>query len=346
MAGNSFGSRFSITTFGESHGKAIGVVVDGMPPSIPVDTAFIQRELDRRRPGQSSVTTPRKERDRVEILSGLFEGVSTGTPIAMVIANTDQKSVAYDEYRHVYRPGHADFTYMQKYGLRDHRGGGRSSGRETAARVAAGALAKLVLKRSGIRVQAWTLEAAGVRCETRDPAFVECNPMRACDPAAAEQMLAAVSSLAAEGNSAGGIVECTATGLPAGLGDPVFDKIDARIASAMLSIGSVKGIEFGAGFAVAGMTGRENNDQMDEKGFLSNNAGGVLGGLSTGEPLVFRIPVKPTPSISLPQSTLDSSGAPVNIEVTGRHDPCICPRIVPVVEAMTAIVILDFLLGR
>lgn len=344
MAGNSFGTRFTITTFGESHGKAVGVVVDGMPPFVPVDAARIQRELDRRRPGQSSVTTPRNESDRVEILSGVFEGLSTGTPVAMVIANSDQKSGAYDALRELYRPGHADYTWMKKFGIRDHRGGGRSSGRETAARVAAGALAKLVLEQAGIRVQAWTLEAAGIRCETRDPAAVESNPMRACDPAAAEQMLSAVTALAAEGNSAGGIVECTATGLPAGLGEPVFDKLDARLAAAMLSIGSVKGIEFGAGFGAARMTGKENNDEMDETGFLSNNAGGVLGGISTGEPLVFRIAVKPTPSISLPQKTVDSAGKRTGIEVTGRHDPCICPRIVPVVEAMTAVVLLDVLL--
>jgi chorismate synthase len=344
MSGSSFGIRFRITTFGESHGKAIGVVVDGMPPGIPINTEALQRELDRRRPGQSAVTTSRNEADRVEILSGLFEGKSSGTPIALTIHNSNQKSDDYDVLRDIYRPGHGDFTYFQKYGLRDHRGGGRSSGRETAARVAAGALARQYLDTRGISIQAWTLEAAGIRCESCDPAIVEHNPMRACDAKAAEQMYAAVQALASRGDSAGGIVECVISGVPSGLGEPVFDKLDARLGAAMLSIGAVKGIEFGAGFAVARMKGSENNDQMDEKGFLSNNAGGVLGGISTGSPIIFRIAVKPTPSIRTPQSSVDIHGKKVSLEIDGRHDPCICSRIVPVVEAMAAATISDFLL--
>ncbi|WP_020611617.1 chorismate synthase [Sediminispirochaeta bajacaliforniensis] len=345
MAGNSFGTRFRITSFGESHGKGIGVVVDGMPPGIEIAPAAIQFQLDRRKPGQSQVTTPRKENDQVEILSGVFKGKSTGTPIAMFIANRNQKSGDYDQYRDIYRPGHADFGYDKKYGIRDHRGGGRSSGRETAARVAAGALARLLLEARGIRVQAWTLEAAGIRCETCDPSVVEKNPMRACDPTAAEKMLTAVTALAEKGNSAGGIVECTISGVPAGIGDPVFDKLDARLAGAVISIGAVKGIEFGVGFAAARMAGKADNDEMDGKGFLSNNAGGILGGISTGEPIIFRLAVKPTPSISLPQKTIDSDGREQIIEVRGRHDPCICPRIVPVVEAMAALTLVDFLLA-
>lgn len=341
MGGSTFGELFRITTFGESHGKGVGVVVDGVTPEIELEERDIQIELDRRKPGQSEITTQRKESDKVQILSGIFEGKTTGTPIAMILYNEDQRSGDYNNIKDLFRPGHADYTYLKKYGIRDYRGSGRASGRETTGRVAAGAIAKKILANSGVSLTAYTVRAAGIECTEKDFSVIEKNPMRACDIKAAEQMTAVVKKLAEEGDSCGGIVECTISGVSAGLGEPVFDKLDAELAKAMLSIGAVKGIEFGTGFAGADMKGSNHNDRMDKYGFKSNNAGGILGGISTGEDIVFRIAVKPTSSINTPQETVDISNREKIIRTEGRHDPCICPRIVPVVEAMAAVVLLD-----
>ncbi|UTD02008.1 chorismate synthase [Treponema socranskii subsp. buccale] len=356
MAGNTFGTIFRITTFGESHGSAIGVVIDGCPAGIRIDINDIQRALDRRKPGaadgkQNPAVTSRNESDKAEILSGVFEGVSEGTPIAIEIRNNSQKSEDYSDLAHMFRPGHADYTYFKKYGVRDWRGGGRSSGRETASRVAAGAVANAVLQTAGISVKAYTISAAGISCKARDMDAVERTSFRACDEKAAKEMEARVARLRAEGESAGGIVECTAHGVPAGLGETVFDKLDAELAKAVLSIGGVKGIEFGAGFGAALLTGSENNDAMrtvdGEAAFLSNNSGGILGGISNGNDIVFRAAIKPVPSISLTQETVREEGGAYfdsDISVEGRHDACLCPRIVPVIEAMTEIVLADMLL--
>ncbi len=341
MGGNTFGTAFRITTFGESHGQAVGVVIDGAGPGIDIGAGEIQAQLDRRKPGHGKVSSSRSEPDQVSILSGVFEGRTTGTPILMVIYNKDADPSAYESIKNLYRPGHADYGYQKKYGIRDWRGGGRSSGRETAARVAAGAVARLCLKRRGIAVLAYTLAAAGVRCNHLDPKEIENNPLRAPDAAAAREMERRIAELRDRGDSAGGVVECVISGVPPGIGEPAFDKLDASLAAAMLSIGAVKGVEFGAGFRAAEMTGSENNDQMDEDGFLSNNAGGILGGLSTGADIVLRVAVKPTPSISVPQQTMDAEGRAAQIRIEGRHDSCICPRIVPVVEAMAALTLED-----
>jgi len=341
MPGSTFGSLFRITTFGESHGGAVGVVVDGVTPGVELAEADLQKELDRRKPGQSDVTTPRKETDEIHILSGLFEGKTTGTPILCILYNKDQRPEAYQAIKRLFRPGHADYTYLMKYGLRDYRGSGRASGRETSARVAAGAIAKKLLARRGVMITAYTLRAAGVQCETVDYAEIERNPMRAADPIAAAQMAKRVRELAEKGDSAGGIIECVVKGVKPGIGDPVFEKLDAEIARGMLSLGAVKGIEFGTGFPAADMHGSEHNDWRDSRGFLSNHAGGILGGISTGQDIVFRIVVKPTSSVAVPQKTIDVDGNDAEIVTEGRHDPCICPRIVPVVEAMTAIILED-----
>jgi chorismate synthase len=342
MPGSTYGTEFRISTFGESHGGGVGVVVDGVTPGLGLSEADIQTDLDRRKPGQSGMTTPRQETDTVEILSGVFEGTTTGTPILLLLHNKDARPSAYDEIKDKFRPGHADFTYLQKYGLRDWRGSGRASGRETAGRVAAGAIAKKLLARRGVRIVAYTQRAAGVACKTVDFDAIEQNPMRASDPTAAAEMVKRVEDLIAQGDSVGGVVECQALGLPSGLGEPVFDKLDAELAKAMLSLGAVKGVEFGSGFACVDLRGSEHNDAMTAEGFATNHAGGVLGGISTGAPLVFRIAVKPTSSISAEQTTHDLAGNVVPIRTEGRHDPCICPRIVPVVEAMTAIVLENF----
>jgi chorismate synthase len=341
MPGNTFGTLFKITTFGESHGKAVGVIVDGVAPGLDLTEAEIQKELDRRKPGQSDVTTPRKESDIVTIYSGIFEGKTTGTSLMMMLSNTDQQSDAYKDIKDLFRPGHADFTYLKKYGIRDHRGGGRSSGRETSGRVAAGAIAKKLLQKKGVTVTAYTIKAAGITCTERDLSIIEKNPMRACDMKAAAEMETIIKKMAAEGNSTGGIIECRITGCIPGLGEPVFDKLDALIAHAMLSLGAVKGIEFGSGFSCSDMTGIDHNDMMDSKGFLSNNAGGILGGISTGQDIIFRVAVKPTSSISMPQKTISTGGKETVIRTEGRHDPCICPRIVPVIEAMACLVLED-----
>ncbi len=341
MSGSSFGNIFKITTFGESHGKAVGVIIDGVTPGIEIDESDIQRQLDRRKPGQSSITTQRKESDKIHILSGVFEGKTTGTAMGLVLYNEDQISSDYNSIKDLFRPGHADFTYLQKYGIRDHRGSGRASGRETSARVAAGAVAMKILKSRGISITAYTVKAAGISCNKRDFTVIEKNNMRACDSNAAKEMEQRVISLADEGDSVGGIVECTVTGVKPGLGEPVFDKIDAELAKAMISLGAVKAIEFGSGFACADMKGSEHNDSMDKNGFKSNNAGGIIGGISNGEDIIFRIAVKPTSSISKEQKTVNIAGKEQLIKTEGRHDPCICPRIVPVVEAMTALVLID-----
>ena len=345
MGGSTFGTVFTVTTFGESHGPALGAVVQGVPAGLVVDEAFVQSELDRRRPGSGIPgSTPRKEADKVKILSGVFQGVATGTSIALLIENTNQHSGDYGELAECFRPGHADLTYFKKYGVRDWRGGGRASGRETAARVAAGALAKLVLREYGIDVAAGVAELGGVKCLKTDFSAPRGNELNALDIDAVPAMRAALSAAAADKDSLGGIVHCRATGVPAGLGEPVFDKLDALIAHAVMSIGAVKGIEFGAGFAAAGVRGSENNDPILPDGFGANRAGGVLGGISDGDVLEFRAAVKPTPSIGKVQRTVDTQNLPREIAVGGRHDVCIVPRVVPVVEAMTAIVLADMLL--
>jgi chorismate synthase len=343
VSGSTFGKLFSVTTFGESHGGAVGAVVEGITPGLEIAEAEIQAELNRRKPGQSDLTTPRRESDTVRILSGWFEGRATGTPMLLILYNEDQRPSAYDAIRDKFRPGHADYTYLKKYGIRDYRGSGRASGRETAARAAAGAIAKKMLGLRGISILAYTKRAAGVLCPAFDPDEIERNPMRACDAAAAAEMARRIRRLSEEHDSAGGIVECRVTGVPAGLGEPVFDKLDADLAKAMLSLGAVKGFEIGAGFACADMTGSEHNDWMDAEGFVTNHAGGVLGGISSGSPILFRIAVKPTSSIEKPQRTVTVDGEETSISTEGRHDPCICPRIVPVVEAMAALVLIDHL---
>ncbi|MGG1596661.1 chorismate synthase [Paenibacillus naphthalenovorans] len=341
MAGSSFGDFLKITTFGESHGESIGVIIDGVTPGVEIDEQYIQIQMDRRKPGQSSVTSPRKEYDQVYIQSGVYEGKTTGTPLFITLYNKDMRPEAYRDIQHSFRPGHADFTYLKKYGIRDHRGSGRASGRETAARVAAGAVARKLLERRGVSVVAYTKAIGGIECAAFIEDQIERNAVRACDPEAAVRMIEKIEALAAIGDSCGGIVECRIRGVIPGLGEPVFDKLDADLAKGMLSIGAVKGIEFGAGFEAAGMLGSEHNDQMNASGFLSNHSGGILGGISTGEEIIFRVAVKPTSSISVPQQTIRTSGEEQVIVTKGRHDPCICPRIVPVVEAMACLVIED-----
>lgn len=343
MSGNSFGILFKITTFGESHGRALGVVIDGVEAGIELSEEDIQQDLDKRKPGTSELVTQRKETDKVQILSGVFQGKTTGTPIALVVFNEDQNSSAYNNLKEIFRPGHADYTYFKKYGVRDYRGGGRSSGRETLARVAAGAVAKKILFSKGISFKAYVIRAAGIECKNFDLSEIDKNDMRAPDCEAAELMKQKILQLKEEHNSAGGIVECIIKGVPAGIGEEVFDKLNADLAKAMMSIPSVKGIEFGIGFKCADMTGKANNDQISSKGFLSNNSGGILGGISTGQDIIFRIAVKPTPSISTEQHTVNIYGQDAVCKVEGRHDPCICPRMVPVVEAMASITILDHL---
>lgn len=344
MSGNTFGELFRVTTFGESHGPGLGVIIDGVPAGVKIDEALIQRDLDRRRPGQSKVSTMRKEPDRVEILSGVFEGVSTGTSLAMVIRNTDQRSQDYGWLAELFRPGHADLGFFKKYGVRDYRGGGRSSGRETSMRVAAGAVAKMVLATMGVSVRACSMMIGGVYAETVDWSVVEENIVRSPDLAAAEKMVAAIRAAQADRDSVGGIICCEAHGVPAGWGEPVFDKLDALLAHAILSIGGIKGIEIGAGFEAPKKRGSENNDSILPSGFASNHAGGILGGISNGDVITFRAAMKPTSSIAKKQHTIDKEGNATEIEVLGRHDPCLVPRAVPVVEAMTALVLADLAL--
>lgn len=340
---NTFGEIIRTTTFGESHGAAVGAVLDGIPPGIPLSEEDIQIELDRRRPGQSSITTPRKESDTIHFLSGVFEGKTTGTPLCMVVYNSNQNSSHYDSIKDLFRPGHADLTFWKKYGLRDHRGGGRSSGRETVGRVASGAVAKKLLSERGISITAWTESIASVEATSFDKNFIEENPVRAACRQQAKAMEEEIARARNNGKSVGGMVRFSITGVAAGLGDPVFYKLDARLSMAFFSIGAVKAVEIGSGFDAASMSGDEHNDEMEDSLFLSNNAGGILGGISNGNEITGRIAVKPTPSISLPQKTMDIHGNNRTIETHGRHDPCIVPRIIPVVESMAALVLLDAL---
>lgn len=354
MPGSSLGQAFRVTAFGESHGPAIGVVVDGCPPLVPVTAADIQVELDRRRPGQSALTTPRAEADRVEILSGVHEERTTGHPVAMLVRNRDARPGDYEALRGVYRPGHADSTFAARYGVRDHRGGGRSSARVTAAHVAAGALAGLLLReRHRVTVTAWVrrvkdLEAGGIVPERVTREQVEASPIRCPDPGAAAAMEEIVARARDAGDSVGGVVECVALGAPPGLGEPVFDKLESDLAGAMLAINAAKGFEIGSGFAGTRLFGSEHNDPlaMAEGRVVSdtNRAGGVLGGLSTGMPIHFRVAFKPTSTIARPQRTVDTSGREVTLAAAGRHDPCVLPRAVPIVEAMTRIVLADHVL--
>jgi chorismate synthase len=346
MAGNTFGQVFRVTTWGESHGPGVGAVIDGCPPRLALDAAAIEQELARRRPGVQAYTSPRREEDRVEILSGVFEGLTTGTPISLLIRNLDVRSRDYDALKEVFRPGHGDFTYQAKYGIRDHRGGGRAAGRETAARVAAGAVAKQVLDREGIQVLAYTLELGGVRARTLDESRIWDNPFYCPDPEAVPDMVARVEEVKARGDSLGGLVEARARGCPPGLGEPVFDKLDAALAQAVMSIGAVKGVEIGAGFAAARMLGSEHNDPLIPGGFASNNAGGILAGISSGDEIVLRAAVKPIPSIAREQQTIDLAGRPRTLTIRGRHDISAIPRIVPVILAMVRLTLTDFLLRQ
>lgn len=341
MPGSSFGQSFKITTFGESHGGGVGVIIDGITPGLEISEAEVQAELDRRKPGQSDITTPRQETDEVHFMSGVFEGRATGTPLMMIIYNKDARPSAYNEIKDLFRPGHADFCYHKKYGIRDFRGSGRASGRETAGRVAAGAVAKKMLAKHGIKITSYVSAAGGIECETVNLEEIENNIVRACDPEAAKKIIARVLEVREQKNSIGGIVECKVTGVPAGWGDPVFDKLDGDLAKAIVSLGAVKGFEVGSGFKCASMTGIEHNDRMDSTGFKTNNAGGIIGGISNGDDILFRCAVKPTSSIEAPQETVNIKGEEVICITEGRHDPIICPRIVPVVEAMTAIVLAD-----
>jgi chorismate synthase len=340
-APNTLGEIVRLTTFGESHGPMIGAVLDGVRPGLPLTAADIQRDLDRRRPGQSAVSTARKESDTVQIVSGVFEGKTTGAPVGLLIRNADHRSSHYEAIKDLFRPGHADFTFWQKYGIRDYRGGGRASGRETATRVAGGAVARKILAERGVTIRGWTLEIAGIAAERIDFDEIDRNPVRCPDPAAAERMEAAILSAKEAGDSVGGIAQVEAHGLPAGLGDPVFSKLDARLGAALFSVGAVKGVEIGSGFGGARRRGSEHNDAMRDGAFLSNHAGGILGGISTGQPLVARVAVKPTASVGLEQQAMDIYGANRTIRIEGRHDPCIVPRIVPVLEAMFALTLLD-----
>ncbi len=346
MAGSNFGNLFTITTWGESHGKALGVVVDGCPAGLLLSPADIQPYLNRRKPGMSKYTTPRKESDQVEILSGTFEGVTTGTPISLIVFNTDERSHDYSNIKDIYRPGHADFTYQEKYGLRDYRGGGRSSGRETIGRVAAGAIAWKLLQELGIRPLTYTkaIGPISVSPERFDATAISRTPLLMPDSEAAAKATAYLDECLKQHDSAGGIIECVVTGIPVGLGSPVFDKLDAQLAKAVLSIGSVKGVEFGTGFHAATVRGSENNDRFTPTGKETNHAGGVLGGISDGSELVLRAAIKPTPSISQPQRTITATGEATTVQIAGRHDPVIVPRAVVVVEAMVGLTLVDALL--
>lgn len=350
MAGSTYGTIFKITTWGESHGKGIGVVVDGVPAGLPLSEEDIQIFLNRRKPGQSRYSTPRKEDDTVEILSGIFEGKTTGTPVSMVIFNKNQQSRDYSEIASYYRPGHADYGFDAKYGFRDYRGGGRSSGRETIGRVAAGAIASKILATLGVSILTYTSSIGPVKinADQFNPMEIPNNPLNMPDASAAEKASAYLENCMKEGNSSGGCIECIITGMPAGIGDPVFEKLDANLAKAIFSIGAVKGFEIGDGFAVATTTGLTNNDAFyyDKDGTIqkrTNHAGGILGGMSDGSPITFRAAIKPTPSISSPQSTVNKSGEDIDISIKGRHDPIIVPRAVVVVESMAALTLVDLL---
>ena len=352
MAGNTFGKLFTLTSFGESHGKGVGGIIDGFPSGIEINLDFIQSELNRRRPGQSKLVSPRDEKDRIEILSGIFEGVSTGTPIAFVVMNADQRSNDYDELSKVFRPSHADYTYIQKYGIRDHRGGGRSSARETLARVAGGAFAKLLLAHLGVSISAFVSQIGQVVLEqpytVLDLSMTEESEIRCPDVDVAEKMTTEIKAAQADGDSLGGVITCVVKGVPAGWGEPVFDRLQADLAKAMLSINAVKGFEYGSGFAGSAMRGSQHNDifQPDPENpgkiiTASNRAGGILGGISSGQDIYFRTAFKPVATIMREQQTVDKEGNAVTIHPGGRHDVCVVPRAVPIVEGMAALVLAD-----
>ena len=345
MSGNSFGKLFTVTGFGESHGPALGCIVDGCPPGLELSQSDLQGDLDRRKPGKSRHTTQRREADEVQILSGVFEGQTTGAPIGLVIHNTDQRSRDYSEIMDRFRPGHADYTYQQKYGIRDYRGGGRSSARETAMRVAAGAIARKYLKlRYGVSIRGYLAQLGPISLALKDWSAIEHNPFFSPDPERVPELEAYMDALRKEGDSIGARVNVVASGVPPGLGEPIFDRLDADIAHALMSINAVKGVEIGAGFACVGQKGTEHRDEITPQGFLGNQAGGVLGGISSGQDIVASIALKPTSSIRIPGRTVDIGGNPVEVVTTGRHDPCVGIRATPIAEAMLAIVLMDHLL--
>lgn len=350
--GNSYGNLFRITTFGESHGKAIGVIIDGCPAGMPIDEAFIQQELDRRKPGQSKITTQRKESDTFQILSGTFEGKATGTPVMILIPNEDQRSKDYSHIADKFRPSHADYTYHTKYGVRDYRGGGRSSARETAARVAAGAVAKLLLTHKGININAYVSQVGALKLEKPyqelDFSKTETTPVRCPDTETAERMFNLIDETRKKQDTIGGVVSCVASGVPAGLGEPVFDKLHAELGKAMLSINAVKGFEYGSGFEGVAMYGSQHNDEFFNEGGAikarTNHSGGIQGGISNGEDIYFRVAFKPVATLMQDQASVNKAGETVTVSGKGRHDPCVVPRAVPIVEAMAALVIADFYL--
>ncbi|UWH30163.1 chorismate synthase [Aeromonas veronii] len=345
MAGNSFGQLFRVTTFGESHGLALGAVVDGCPPGLEISEADLQGDLDRRKPGTSRYTTPRREPDEVKILSGVFEGKTTGTSIGLLIENTDQRSKDYSDIKDLFRPGHADYTYHQKYGQRDYRGGGRSSARETAMRVAAGAIAKKYLKQvHGIEITGFLSQLGPIKAEAFDAVQIEQNPFFFPDAGKLEELDQYMRDLKKEGNSIGAKVQVIARNVPVGLGEPVFDRLDADIAHAMMGINAVKGVEIGDGFAVVEQKGSEHRDEMTPVGFASNHAGGILGGISSGQDIVVSMALKPTSSITVPGKTINTEGEAIEMITKGRHDPCVGIRAVPIAEAMLALVLMDHLL--
>ncbi len=344
MAGNTIGKLFTVTSFGESHGPALGCVVDGCPPGLELSASDMQHDLDRRKPGTSRFTTQRREDDEVEILSGVFEGVTTGTPIGLLIRNTDQRSKDYSNIKDTFRPAHADYTYTQKYGFRDYRGGGRSSARETAMRVAAGAIAKKYLATAGVTVRGYLAQLGPIAAQRIDWDHVETNPFFCPDPDKVPEMEAFMADLNKRGDSIGARINVVASGVMPGLGEPVFDRLDADIASAMMGINAVKGVELGAGFSVVEQHGSEHRDLLTPEGFVGNNAGGVLGGISSGQDIVVSLALKPTSSIRQPGATIDSDGNAMEMATHGRHDPCVGIRATPIAEAMLAIVLLDHLL--
>lgn len=346
MAGNSFGTLFKLSTFGESHGEAIGGIIDGCPAGLELDLSLVQKEMERRKPGQSAIVTQRKEPDTVKFFSGIFDGRTTGTPIGFVIENANQKSKDYSHIKDVYRPSHADYTYDQKYGNRDYRGGGRSSARETACRVAAGAIAKQLLK--DIRITAYTAAVGNIKIPEDskvDFLQIEKNAVRCPDPATAEKMESYIKEIRSQGDTVGGVVECVIHNVPAGLGEPVFNKLHAVLGQAMLSINAVKGFEYGSGFAGAALKGSQHNDLFNEDGSTkTNHSGGVQGGISNGMDIYFRVAFKPVATLMQKQQTINSKGEQVEMQGKGRHDPCVVPRAVPIVEAMAALVLADFYL--
>ena len=342
MAGNTFGHTFTVTSFGESHGPALGCVVDGCPPGLELSEEDIQRDVERRRSGTSRYTSQRREPDRVRILSGVFDGRTTGAPIGLMVMNEDQRSYDYEKIKDRFRPGHADYTYQQKYGMRDYRGGGRSSARETVMRVAAGAIArKYLAERLGIAIFGYVAQIGDVRCEPRDLLAIDQNPFFCADPARVPELEALIDRLRREGDSIGARVTVVARGVPPGLGEPVFGRLDADLAYAMMGINAVKGVEVGDGFGVVAQRGSEHRDELTPAGFLSNHAGGTLGGISSGQDVIVSLALKPTSSIVIPGRTIDVAGQPVEVSTTGRHDPCVGIRAVPIAEAMLALVLMD-----